>query len=92
MFNDLYNELTSGSVKYFINSGWKKPRLFDDAINLKSQTLSSLDPLADIDTMEVDRIPECLQPSGVNKEFEKEKEICRAKDSNDESNWDLEEA
>ena len=69
------NKLTSVNAKWFINLGWERLRMSDDALKLNSQNLPCLDPFTEIDTVEVDKILECAQPSELNKEFEEEKKI-----------------
>lgn len=64
----------------------------DDALELESQILPYLQPFAEIDTMEVDKILESAQLSRLNKEFKEEKETCCAEDAGDESDWNLEDS
>ena len=64
----------------------------DDALELESQILPCLQPFAEIDTMEIDKILDCAQLSRLNKEFKEEKETCRAEDIDDKSYWNLEES
>lgn len=64
----------------------------DDALELESQILPCLQPCAEIDTMEVDKILECAQLSRLNKEFKEERETCRTEDIGDESDWNLEDS
>ena len=86
---DLFNELTSANGEKVIKSCYERSGLLD-AITLGSETLPSLDLFVEIDPFETDEIPEFLQSCELSTFYGEETELC-ADETDDESDWELEE-
>ena len=65
----MYNELTSAICKNVIKSGCERSGILD-AITLGPKKLPKLDPFADIDPLESDKIPDFSETEEVHEEYE----------------------